>query len=205
LHKCINIAAGINEFGYLVFNFLLQTNGELCMKLSLLTLSGLTAILLLAGCATQSSTTSAPAAAPAAPAAATGSASTAPKAAQQAVAPAPKKVSITSTVYFDKANAALNKQAKAEIDGLLSKLKDIKLEVIVVVGHTDNKGSASANARLGMRRANAVKSYLMTKGIAANQVYTDSTIDASTSGRKAKDAHVNSRRAEIEAIGYSSK
>ncbi|HEY8100666.1 MAG TPA: OmpA family protein [Burkholderiaceae bacterium] len=175
------------------------------MKLSLLTLSGLTAILLLAGCATQSSTTSAPAAAPAAPAAATGSASTAPKAAQQAVAPAPKKVSITSTVYFDKANAALNKQAKAEIDGLLSKLKDIKLEVIVVVGHTDNKGSASANARLGMRRANAVKSYLMTKGIAANQVYTDSTIDASTSGRKAKDAHVNSRRAEIEAIGYSSK
>ena len=170
------------------------------MKSPLLTLSSLTAILLLAGCATQSST-SAPAAASAAPAAATASTAAAPKANQQVAAPAAKKVSITSTVYFDNAKAVLNKQAKAEIDQLVSKLKDIKLEVIVAVGHTDNKGSASANEKLGMRRANAVKSYLMTKGIAANQVYTDSKIDAA---HKAKDDHVNSRRVEIEAIGYRS-
>lgn len=173
------------------------------MKLSSLALSGLAGILLLAGCATQSSTP--PATAPAAPAAATSPApaATVTKASQPTVAPAPKKVSVTSTVYFDKAQSMLNKQAKAEIDALLGKLKDTKLEVIVVVGHTDNKGSSAANQKLGMRRANAVKSYLMTKGIAANQVYTDSTIDTAAA-KKAKAVAATSRRVEIEAIGYRS-
>jgi OOP family OmpA-OmpF porin len=173
------------------------------MKLSSLALSGLTGILLLAGCATQSST-STPVASTA-PSAAANSAPTAAvaKPTQAAVAPAPKKVSVTSTVYFNKAQSTLSKQAKAEIDELLGKLKDTKLEVIVVVGHTDNKGSASANQKLGMRRANAVKNYLMTKGIAANQVYTDSKIDP-TANNKAKAVGATSRRAEIEAIGYRS-
>jgi OmpA-OmpF porin, OOP family len=184
--------------------FLFTTYGDFCMKLSSLALSSLAAILLLAGCATQSSTPT-PAAAPAAPATATSPAptATAAKSSQPTVAPAPKKVSLTSAVYFDKAQSVLNKKAKAEIDDLLGKLKDTKLEVIVVVGHTDNKGSASANQKLGMRRANAVKSYLMTKGIAANQIYTDSKIDSSAA-RKAKEGGATSRRAEIEAIGYRS-
>jgi OOP family OmpA-OmpF porin len=98
----------------------------------------------------------------------------------------------------------LSKQDKAELDALLAKVKDLKLEVIIVTGYTDNKGSALANAKLGMRRANAVKAYLMSKGIAANQVYTDNKMEAKSAARhKAKDSGVHSRRAELEVIGYS--
>ncbi len=177
------------------------------MKLTLPALSGLAAVLavvMLAGCAAQSSTSSS-ADTPAAPVAATAPA--APAAATQTspqpAAPALKKVSLTTTVYFDNAKSALNKQAKAEIDDLLSKIQGLKLEVIIAVGRTDGKGSASANEKLGMRRANAVKDYLMSKGIAANRVYTDSRPDqAATAGDKTKDARANKRRVEIEAIVY---
>lgn len=173
------------------------------MKLRLPALSALTAVVLLAGCATQS-TTSAPAGAQAAPASSqAASAAAAPKASPQAAAPAPKKVSLYTTVYFGRAKYTLSKQAKSELDSLLAQLKLVKLDVIIAVGHTDNKGKASANEKLGMNRANAVKNYLMSKGIAANQVYTDSKIDKPVG--KDKNIQANSKRVEIEAIVYGNK
>lgn len=174
------------------------------MKLTLPAISGLATILFLAGCATQSST-SPSAGTPAAPATATATATpaTAPQAGAQAAAPVLKKVSLTTTVYFDNAKSALSKKSQAEIDDLLAKIKGLKLEVIIAVGRTDNRGSAAANERLGMRRANAVKTYLMSKGIAANRVYTDSRPDQqAAAGDKTKNDHANKRRVEIEAIVY---
>jgi OOP family OmpA-OmpF porin len=109
---------------------------------------------------------------------------------------------MTVTAYFDSGKSVLNKQAKAEIDDLLNKIKDIKLEVIVVTGYTDNRGSVAANEKLGMRRAMAAKEYLMSKGIAANEVYTDNKIDST---HKGKGSSASSRRVELEVIGYSSK
>ena len=47
------------------------------------------------------------------------------------------------------------------------------LEVIIAVGHTDSVGTEAYNQGLSERRANAVKDYLVSKGIEKNRVYTE--------------------------------
>jgi outer membrane protein OmpA-like peptidoglycan-associated protein len=42
-------------------------------------------------------------------------------------------------------------------------------------GHTDSDGDADANRKLGLDRANAVKAYLISKGIAADKITTTSS------------------------------
>ena len=69
----------------------------------------------------------------------------------------------------------------------------------VVTGHTDNTGSAKDNIKLGMKRANAIKTYLISKGIAGERIKIKSSGDtdpiadnATPEGRK------KNRRTEIE-------
>ena len=57
--------------------------------------------------------------------------------------------------------AELPDEAKAEIDGMVSKLKtDPQLIFLEIEGHTDNVGSTEGNERLGLERAETVKRYL---------------------------------------------
>ena len=41
---------------------------------------------------------------------------------------------------------------------------------VQVGGHTDNTGSAAVNRRLSAARANAVRDYLISKGVAADRL-----------------------------------
>jgi peptidoglycan-associated lipoprotein len=57
--------------------------------------------------------------------------------------------------------AELPDEAKAEIDGMVSKLKtDTNLIFLEIEGHTDNVGTTEGNERLGLERAETVKRYL---------------------------------------------
>lgn len=47
----------------------------------------------------------------------------------------------------------------------------INLEVIIAVGHTDSVGTDAYNQKLSVRRADAVKAYLVNKGVESNRVY----------------------------------
>ena len=87
----------------------------------------------------------------------------------------------------------------------------IKLEVILVVGHTDRIGSDSYNQKLSEKRAAAVKEYLVAKGIEANRVYTEGKGEKQpVTGDKCKgnaptkaliECLQPDRRADIEIIG----
>ena len=128
----------------------------------------------------------APAAAPAAPAA--GAAAT--------------KVTYAADAFFT-ANAAVLKAAgKAKLDDLVGKVKAINLEVIVAVGHTDSKGNDASNQKLSVRRAEAVKAYLVSKGIEKNRVYTEGKGSKQpVADNKTKEGKTKNRRVEIEVVG----
>ena len=56
----------------------------------------------------------------------------------------------------------------------MAKLGNVTYDVIVAVGYTDRIGNEDYNKRLSVRRANAVKSYLVAnKGVDASNVFVD--------------------------------
>lgn len=148
----------------------------------------------------------APAPAPvAAPAAAPAAAPTpAPVAAP--VAPATEKVSFAADAFFDFDKAVLKPEGKAKLDDLADKVKGITLEVIIAVGHTDSVGKDAYNQKLSERRAEAVKSYLTSKGIEASRVYTEGKGEKQpVADNKSAEGRAKNRRVEIEVVGTRTK
>jgi OOP family OmpA-OmpF porin len=139
----------------------------------------------------------APAAAPAAPAA-----RPAPAPAPAPQPPAATKVTYAADAFFDFDKAVLKPEGKAKLDDLVDKVKGINLEVIIAVGHTDSVGSDTYNQKLSVRRAEAVKSYLVTKGIEKNRVYTEGKGEKQpVADNKTAEGRAKNRRVEIEVVG----
>ena len=132
-----------------------------------------------------------------------------------AAAPAPKptadKVKLSADALFDFDKAVLKAEGKAKLDQLAAQAKSLKLEVILAVGHTDRLGSNAYNQRLSERRAAAVKTYLVSKGVDANRVYTEGKGETQpvtgnkcdkVGGRAAQISCLQpDRRVEVEVIG----
>jgi len=87
--------------------------------------------------------------------------------------PVTEKVTFAADVLFDFDKAVLRPEGKAKLDDLVSKLKGVALEVIIAIGHTDPIGTAEYNQKLSVRRAEAIKAYLVSKGIEPNRIYTE--------------------------------
>lgn len=87
--------------------------------------------------------------------------------------PVTEKVTFAADVFFDFDKAVLKPEGKAKLDDLVSKLKGVALEVIIAIGHTDLVGGDEYNQKLSVRRAEAVKAYLVSKGIEPNRIYTE--------------------------------
>ena len=146
----------------------------------------------------------APAAAPApapAPAAAPAPAPRPP--APPAPAPAAAtKVTYAADAFFDFDKAVLKPEGKAKLDDLVGKIKAINLEVIIAVGHTDSVGADAYNQKLSVRRSEAVKAYLVTKGIEKNRVYTEGKGEKQpVADNKTPEGRAKNRRVEIEVVG----
>ena len=144
----------------------------------------------------------APAAAPApAPVAAPAAPAPAP-----APAPAATKVTYAADAFFDFDKSVIKPEGKAKLDDLVGKIKDINLEVIIAVGHTDSVGSDSYNQKLSVRRSEAVKAYLVSKGIEKNRVYTEGKGEKQpVADNKTAEGRAMNRRVEIEVVGTRSK
>ncbi|MDP1566523.1 MAG: OmpA family protein, partial [Polaromonas sp.] len=90
----------------------------------------------------------------------------------------------------------------AKLDDLVGKIKDINLEVIIAVGHTDSVGSDSYNQKLSVRRSEAVKAYLVSKGVEQNRVYTEGKGEKQpVADNKTGEGRAKNRRVEIEVVG----
>lgn len=121
-----------------------------------------------------------------------------PKAAPKAAA----KVTLNADALFDFDKSVLKPAAKASLDSLAGKVKSLTLEVIVAVGHTDSIGTDAYNQKLSIRRAEAVKKYLVSQGIEAKRIYVEGKGESQpVADNKTKEGRAKNRRVQIEAIG----
>lgn len=92
-----------------------------------------------------------------------------PPVAAPAVAPSPKKL-VLEGVNFDHDKATLRQDAYPVLDQAAADLKewgDVKVDIN---GYTDNRGKDQYNLKLSQRRAEAVRAYLIGKGVAADRL-----------------------------------
>jgi len=118
------------------------------------------------------------------PGAEAGSARRRPAAARPAPAPAPapaappppqvQRITLASKALFDFDKAVLKPEGKAAIDSeIISKLANVqRLELVLVTGHTDRIGTQRYNQRLSERRADAVRDYLVSRGVPRDKIET---------------------------------
>ena len=125
-------------------------------------------------------------------------------------APQSEKVSIPADTLFAFDKSELSADGRAVLDDLVSKLKQVNLEAIVAVGHTDRIGSNEYNQRLSERRAASVKTYLVDQGgIAPDRIFIEGRGEtqptgAACDGRKGQNLKAclaPDRRVVIEAVG----
>jgi OOP family OmpA-OmpF porin len=136
----------------------------------------------------------------AAPGCGAAAAPVAPKAA--APVAAASKVTYAADAFFDFDKSVVKPAGKAKLDDLIAKVKGINLEVIIAVGHTDSVGSDAYNQKLSVRRAEAVKAYLVSKGIEKNRIYTEGKGEKQpVASNKTKEGRAKNRRVEIEVVG----
>jgi outer membrane protein OmpA-like peptidoglycan-associated protein len=75
-------------------------------------------------------------------------------------------------VNFAFNSAELTSSAKTNLDKLATVLINNPDTNINIYGHTDNKGTAQVNQKISENRANSVKNYLISKGIASSRMIT---------------------------------
>ncbi|MDO9284112.1 MAG: OmpA family protein [Aquabacterium sp.] len=151
----------------------------------------------------------APVAAPPAPAPAPAPAPVvAPKPAPAVVpaAPVSEKVTFAADAFFDFDKSVLKPEAKAKLDDLVGKTAAVALEVIIAVGHTDAVGTDGYNQKLSVQRSEAVKAYLVGKGIEKYRVYTEGKGEKQpVADNKTSEGRAKNRRVEIEVVGTRAK
>ncbi len=90
---------------------------------------------------------------------------------KQLVAIQQGRIDIKDTIYFDTAKATIQKRSFKLLDQVTTLLTEHpELVRVSIEGHTDNAGKPQANLVLSQRRAEAVRDYLIKKGVAAQRL-----------------------------------
>ena len=128
-------------------------------------------------------------------------------AAAVAVVPSSEKITFEAdTSFFDFDKSVLKPTGKTKLNDLASKLQGIDIEVVVATGHTDSVGSDAYNIKLSLRRANAVKAFLVSKGIPADRIFTAGKGEGTpVASNKTRDGRAKNRRVEVEVVGSRKK
>ncbi len=123
-------------------------------------------------------------------------------------APAPKPVPVSEIVsfaaeaLFDFDKSVVKTEGKAALDDLLVKLQGMNTEVMITVGHTDSVGTSAYNQKLSLRRAEAVKAYLISKGVEASRIYTEGKGETQPAAdNKTAEGRSKNRRVTVEVVG----
>lgn len=108
-------------------------------------------------------------------------------------------ISLSGSVLFASAKSDLLPAAQAKLDDVARALtREDPLSKMVVEGHTDSQGGAEYNQGLSQRRAQAVRDYLVTRGIASDRITAEGFGPSrSIADNSSPEGRANNRRVEI--------
>lgn len=111
-------------------------------------------------------------------------------------------ITLQAETLFDFDKSALKPEGINALNSLTTKINSSKVEVIIAVGNTDSVGTDAYNIALGQRRASAVKTYLVSRGIPADKIYTESRGKSNPVASNATaEGRAKNRRVDVEVIG----
>jgi len=115
-----------------------------------------------------------------------------------------RRLQLADAIHFKTASAEVAQQSFSlldEVAQLLTAHPEIK--VLMIEGHTDNRGNRDYNLKLSRSRADALRTYMVSKGIAPDRLKTagfgpdQPVADNGTSEGRAKNRRVDFRIDEL--------
>lgn len=104
-------------------------------------------------------------------------------------------------LIFPQGKANIDPKSFGELDEVAQMMKENSKMVIQLEGHTDNQGSAKANMKLSEERVEAVKKYLVSKGIGKDRVKTKAMGGSEPlSNEMTQQARASNRRVEMRVL-----
>jgi len=114
--------------------------------------------------------------------------------------PLPEKI-ILNAVQFDFDKAVIKDEYAPVLDAAAGVLKEHGDRQVVITGHTCSIGAEAYNQKLSERRAAAVKTYLVDKGIEASRLTTRGAGESMpVADNTNREGRMMNRRAELEVM-----
>ncbi|HTB32466.1 MAG TPA: OmpA family protein, partial [Bacteroidia bacterium] len=105
-------------------------------------------------------------------------------------------------IYFEASKANLLPASNKELDTLAKAMQNNRLVSLNISGYTDSTGNEMSNIELSTKRAEAVRNYLIGKGIALQRVNCKGFGSANpVADNKTEEGRKSNRRVEIEVTG----
>ncbi|MBX2894166.1 MAG: OmpA family protein [Cyclobacteriaceae bacterium] len=120
-----------------------------------------------------------------------------------------RNIELTSTggtivlnhLIFSQGKSVIDPKSFPELDEVVAMLKENPKMEIQLEGHTDNRGNAEANITLSQARVDAVKKYMVSKGINKNRVMTKAFGGSKPIATEdTEEARAKNRRVEMRVL-----
>ena len=116
--------------------------------------------------------------------------------------PVVKKKFKMENIAFQFDSYAVSEEQKPYLNEVATKLKERKDVYMVVIGHTDNVGTAAYNNVLSKKRAESVKSYLVAQGVESSRILVESYgFERPLESNTTQEGRAKNRRVEFKFLG----
>jgi adhesin transport system outer membrane protein len=110
-------------------------------------------------------------------------------------------ITLSADAYFDFDKAILKPEGKSRLNEFAQQLKGREQDMLLTVGHTDSIGTDAYNDRLSLARAQSVRDYLVSVGIAAQRIRIEGRGEREpVADNKTAEGRAKNRRVEIKVI-----
>ncbi|MBL4656033.1 MAG: OmpA family protein [Bacteroidia bacterium] len=112
-----------------------------------------------------------------------------------------QKTYTLDNVFFDTGKSTLRLESYPELEELFFALKGNDNMTVEIAGHTDNVGDDASNMKLSQRRANAVRGYVISKGISASRMIAKGYGETQpVATNETSEGRQKNRRTEVRVI-----